>query len=139
MPFPAYPNLRQVIRPYPLASSAAFVEGAVVLLTAGEVDEAGADPAAILGFALHDAGADPDPTEVLVAIATAESTFVLQGTSAPVAADEGVEYGLVKDSSGVWVVDKTDTVNTRVVVEKVYIDREQFEVRVLAANRQFHG
>jgi hypothetical protein len=135
----ARPNLRKTIRSYPLADAAAFLEGAAVLLTAGEVDEAGADPAAILGFALHDAGADPDPGEILVALALEGATFVLQGTSAPVAADEGVEYGLVKDGDGIWVVDKTETVNTRVFVEKVFEDREEFEVRVLAANRQLSG
>lgn len=139
MAFPAYPNLRQVIRPYPLADDAAFVEGAAVVLDAGEVDECDADPTSILGFALHDAGADPDPTVMLVALATPESTFVLQGTSAPVAADEGVLYGLVKDSDGVWTVDKTDTTNVRVIVEKVYIDRAQFEVRVLQEFYQMHG
>jgi hypothetical protein len=137
--FAAYPNIRKVVRRYPLASGASFLEGAFVVLAAGEVDECGADPAAILGTALHDSGADPDTGDMLVALATPESTFVLQGTSAPVAADEGVEYGIAKDGDGIWVVDKTETVNTRVVVEKVYVDREQFEVRVLAANSQIPG
>lgn len=137
--FAAYPNIRKVIRRYPLATGASFLEGALVVAAAGEVDECGADPAAILGVALHDAGADPDTAEVLVALATGESTFVMQGSSAPVAADEGVEYGVAKDGDGIWIVDKTETVNTRVVVEKVYLDREQFEVRVLAANRQISG
>lgn len=132
----ARPNLRKVIREYPLAAGASFIEGAVVTLASGEVNEAGVDPAAILGIALHDAGADPDPTVVLVALATAETTFVMQGTSAPVAADEGVAYGIAKDADGIWVVDKTDVTATRVRVEAVYPDRGEFEVRVLAANRQ---
>lgn len=137
--FPAYPNLRKVIRRYPLATGQTFLEGAAVVLAAGAVSECGADPAAILGFALHDAGADPDTDEILVALASGESTFAMQGTSAPVAGDIGAEYGIVKDADGVWVVDKAETVNTRVVVEKIFTDRAQFEVRVLAANQQLHS
>ena len=135
----ARPNLRKTIRRYPLAAAQTFLEGALVVLANGEVSECGADPAAILGVALHDAGADPDTDEILVALATPEATFVMQGSSAPVAADEGDEYGVVKDGDGIWTVDKTETVNTRLTVEKVYTDRAEFEVRFLAANCQFPG
>ena len=135
--FPAYPNMGRLIRRYPLAASQTFLEGAAVVLDAsGDVAECGADPALILGFACHAAGADPETTNVLVAVAKAESTFILQGTSAFVQADEGDAYGLVKDGDGIWVVDRTDTTATRVRVEKTYIDRAQAEVSVLAANRQ---
>lgn len=137
--FAAYPNLRKVIRRYPLASGASFLEGALVVADEGEVDECGADPDTILGVALHDAGADPDTAEVLVALATPETTFVMQGTSDPVAGDENVEYGVAKDGDGIWVVDKTDEVNVAVYVERVHLDRLEFEVRVLAANRQISG
>lgn len=136
MRFAAYPNIGQRIRQYPIATGETFIEGALVLLNAGEIEECGADPALIAGVALHDAGADPDTSSVLVALASSEGTFVLQGSSAPVAADVGVEYGVAKDADGIWYVDKTDVVATRVVVEKVYLDREQFEVKILRANIQ---
>lgn len=136
MPIAVYPNIGHRIRQYPLADGAEFTEGAAVVLTTGEVDECGADPALILGFALHDAGADPDPSAILVALADANATFIMQGTSAPALTDVGVQYGIAKHADGQWIVDKTDVVAVRVIVEKVYLDREQFEVRVLPANRQ---
>lgn len=141
MRFPVYPNLRKVIRERPLATDAAFLEGALVVTTAGELDECGADPELILGCALHDAGADPDTTICLVALATAESTFVMQGSAAPVEADVGVRYGVAKDADGVWFVDKAKVLEAvqRVVVEDIHPEREQYEVRVLAANRQNPG
>lgn len=139
MPNSVYPNIGHRIRQYPLADGAEFIEGALVVLTAGEVDECGADPALILGTALHDAGADPDPSVLLVALADANATFVMQGTSAPALTDIGVEYGVAKHADGHWIVDKTDVVAPRVVVEKVYLSRAEFEVRVLPANRQLGG
>lgn len=139
--FAAYPNIRKVIREYPLATGAAFKEGALVVLTAGEADECGVDPANILGVALHDAGADPNKGSVLVAVATPESTFAMEGTVAPTAGDVGLERGVAKDADGIWVVDMAETTNTRVVIEKVHLDAvpDRFEVRVLAANRQIPG
>lgn len=140
MRFPVYPNLRKVIRERPLNAAATFTEGALVVTTAGVLNECGADPALILGCALHDAGADPDPTVCLVALATAESTFIMQGNVAPVAADVGASYGITKDADGIWHVDKTKLAAAfRVVVERIYPEREQYEVRVLAANRQNPG
>lgn len=143
MRFPAYPNLRKEIRQYPLAAAQDFIEGAVVLITAGEVSEAAADPLVILGVALHDAGALPDEDKVLVAIGLEGATFVMQGSAAPLPSDEGKEYGITKDADGVWHVDKAKTgAAARVVVEKVYIDgnmRDVYEVRFLAANRQIAG
>lgn len=135
--FPAYPNLGRHIRKYPLAAGASFLEGALVLLDAnGDVAECGADPALILGVALHDAGADPHVSEMLVAVARADSTFVFQGSADPVQADEGDAYGVVKDGDGIWTLDKGEAVNTRLRIEKVYIDRKQYECVILAANRQ---
>lgn len=139
MKFNAYPNIGSRIRKFPLAEDAAFLEGAFVVLTDGLADECGADPALILGIALHDAGADPDTGHVLVAIAHANATFILQGSSDPAEDDVGVAYGIAKDGDGIWYVDKTDVVATRVSVEKIYLTRDQFEVRVLAANFQLLG
>ena len=133
---PAICNKGRQVRDYPLDGAATFVEGAAVLLSGGEVEECGADPAAILGFALHDAGALPNETRVLVALATAEATFWLQGTANPALTDIGAKYGIAKHADGEWVLDKAEAVNTRLSVEDVDLTRNLYEVRVLAANRQ---
>lgn len=140
--FPAYPNLRARIRRYPIATGQTFLEGAFVYLdTNGDLVECGTDPATILGVALHDAGALPETTNCLVACAVDGHTYVMMGSSDPVQADEGIAYGIIKDADGIWTVDKTDTSNTRIRVEKVYTfaSRNQFEVSVLAANVQLPG
>lgn len=135
--FPAYPNQGRHIRRYPLAAAQSFLEGALVVLDAnGDVTECGADPATILGVAMHDAGADPDTGYMLVAVAKADTTFIFQGSAAPVQADEGDAYGVLKDANGIWILDKTEAANTRLRIEKVYIDRAQYECSILAANRQ---
>lgn len=136
MPQPAICNKGRQVREYPIAAGQTFVEGAAVLHVDGEIEECGADPAAILGFALHDAGVDPDPSIVLVALAGPESTFFLAGSSAPLATDVGVDYGIAKHADGEWIVDKTDVLEPRLHVESVDLTRGLFEVRVLGANRQ---
>lgn len=133
---PAIPNQGREIREYILEGTAAFREGAAVVLVDGELEECGADPALIVGFALHDAGALPLTDRCLVAKATDKATFFMEGDSDPVLADTGVEYGIAKDGDGDWYVNTADTVETRVVVEDVDTTRNLYEVRVLAANRQ---
>jgi hypothetical protein len=133
----AYPNVETRIREYPLPAGAAYLQGAAVVLNAGgEAAECGADPALILGFALHAAGADPNTTRMLVALAHATGTFFIQGSSNPVAADKGDSYGIAKDGDGIWVLDKTDAVATRLLIVDVDLTRNLYEVRVLTANRQ---
>lgn len=148
MRFPAYPNQGRTIREYDLATAADFTEGAFVVIAAGEVDECGANPAEILGVALHASGVLPFDGEehgysfegkVLVAVAKSKSTFIMQGSAAPAATDEGVAYGITKDADDVWYVDKAKTgANARVIVERVFVgrNRDQYEVSILPANRQ---
>lgn len=135
----AFANTNESIREYKLPSGAAYLEGAATVLVSGEAAECGADPAAILGFAMHDAGALPNTDRMLVSVAMPDTTFFMEGTRAPLATDVGVKYGIAKDSDGIWIVDCTDTTATRVVVEKVDTTRNFFEVRVLNANRQIAG
>lgn len=139
MRFQAYPNQGRTVREYPLDSYASFIEGAFVLMDGGEVDECGTDPTVILGVGLHDAGALPLEDKILVALAKAKSTFILEGNEAPVQSDEGETYGITRDSDGVWHVDKTKTgSDARVYVERVFIgdNRDQYEVSVLPEYRQ---
>lgn len=138
---------------YPLASGQDFSKGApAVLQTDGTVQEAGADPSAILGFFTSDAaGYDwRDDTfghaNPAVPVALADQVFrgTLEGTY-DAAADIGDEFGLVEDATGYWTVDRTDTANARVVIVDVDDDVEDGDVnvpvtfRVLAANRQVTG
>lgn len=141
---PAVPAKNRQIIQYALDSAQTFKEGAAVLLntTDEEVDECGADPALILGFAEH-AAKDFDGgvrmvegTKVLVALARPGCTFWMSGTTAPVQDDLGKAFGIVKDADSIWVVDKTEVAATRVRVVAIDIDLEIFEVSVLAANQQ---
>lgn len=126
-----------------VAAAATFVAGAAVVLDGSkQVTECGADPASIYGFALFGATAgvskDPqDPTRVLVAKAIEGEKFWMQCSSAPSeATHRNNSYGIAKDADGIWYVDFTDVVNTRLFVHRVDVDRAMVEVSVLAANRQ---
>lgn len=141
-------------RTYPLAASQDFQAGApAVLQNDGTVQEASADPTDILGFFLADA-ADYDwkddtfgfvDPSVPVALADMEFRGTLQGTYSA-SADFDAEYGLVEDATtGYWVVDRSETTTTSVVITGVDDDVEDGDTdvpvtfRVLAANRQVTG
>lgn len=139
---PAFPALNayswdQPAQEYDLAASQTFKLGAAVLLDASEnIAECGADPALILGFALHPAGMHIPATKCLVARASEGQKFFMSGTSNPVKANINQSYGIVKDADGIWVVDITDTTATRLYVHQVDLERNLFQVSVLEANRQ---
>lgn len=122
----------------PLAASQTFKTGAFVYMDgSGNITECGADPATIYGLSEEPAGNEvTDGTKILVGRATEEARWWIQCTSAPAAANRGVSYGIVKGSDGVWLVDFTDTTNTRVYVHQVDTDTNRVEISVLAANRQ---
>lgn len=109
------------------ADAATFKLGALVVSAAGEINECGADPAAILGVALQAVKTSPgwdaanSPTvvtgrqqKVSVAVANRQTVFSapLTNNSAvnivPTQADVHVEYGLTA-YSGEWTVDKNKT------------------------------
>ena len=134
------PNKGRRIRSFPLAAGETYVTGAPVLLdAAGAITEAGADPAVILGFAAEPAvAANLAPSaERLVYVAYPDSTFWMDGTRAPTAADVGDSYELGVDGNGVARVDFTAQVNNRLRIEDIDTTRNRIEVSVLAANRQF--
>lgn len=114
-------------------TSAAIVKGSVLIFTSGEVDIGGADPTPIVGVALEDIETKPgwEPghssqvvtytgrvEEISVAIADASTVFSGAGSSDPVIANVGVSYGIAV-ASGVWTVDITDVVNTRVTITDI--------------------
>lgn len=108
-----------------VAVAAEFKVGAVVFLDGGVVDEAGANPAKILGVATaasdsYDWQKDTQgfvKPSVPVALADEEFRGTLLGTFNR-AADLGTEYGITKHATtGFWVVDKAKTsTNARVHV-----------------------
>lgn len=135
---------------YPLADSQTFKKGAAVLLnTDGKVEECGADPALILGFATADAAdyAWEDDTFGTVApsVPVALATGVFRGTLEGTYDADGhisVDFGVVKDATGYWTVDETDESNVRVLligVDDGVVDGDvnvPCTFTVLPANRQ---
>lgn len=147
MALPAIPQNEPKYRVFTPDAAQVYVEGAVLLVDVdGEVIEAAADPAVILGFALEDAVHvnDPEPNgRRVVAIAHPTATFWIEGRNGsdlavtPALTNIGEAYGLFKEvSDGVWRMDIAETVATRVSIVDIDIDRKLFEVRVLAANQQ---
>lgn len=133
----AEPHFHRKIMQYTVDSAATFKDGAAVLLASDEeIEECGADPAAILGFAAEEATKDPETGKVLVHVADELCTFWMEGDNDPVAGDLNQTYGIAKDADGIWYVDGTDTTNTRVYVHDIDIPRKLYRVSVLAANRQ---
>lgn len=137
--FPALPAFAadQSGQKFTEAASQTFKLGAAVLVDGSQnIAECGADPAAIKGFVAHPAGKNIPATEDLVWVASEGQKFWMSGTSNPVKANINQSYGIVKDADGIWIVDITDTVATRLYVHNVDLDRNLFLVSVLAANRQ---
>ena len=125
------------MREYTEGAAQSFKLGAAVVLDASQfVTECGADPASLIGFAAHPAGKGLPSTKDLVYVASEGQKFWMSGTSNPVYADTNKLYGIVKDANGIWTVDKTDVVNTRVYIHAVDLDRNLYLASVLAANRQ---
>jgi hypothetical protein len=150
---PAYGpgNGTPLIAQFNSTSGSNFEVGAVLVLSSGEVVEAGADPAAgtILGVALAAEDAAPgfsmanQPTVVTwrtrnvpVALANGNifcgrltnnsSTFI-----APVAADIGASYGITA-YSGVYTVDKNKTTTSaRVVIIRIDTDNNKVWFRFI--------
>lgn len=138
-PWPAYNLSGARIAPmrFKMDGSAAFTAGDFVYFD-GEKEVAevsGADPATLLGIAAENAANVIESGYVMVYPFTADNVFAMQGSTAPVITDIDVDYGIV-ESSGVYIVDKTETSNTRVKVVGVDLNRELFFVIVLTANRE---
>ena len=112
-----------------------FRAGAALILDGSQLlDEAGADPITILGFAAEDEdptdalgdtlAVDVHPGKTLVQIAHPGATFLMElhnvpGTQVePAQTDIGVQYGIAPDTdgSGAWIVDRAETVAPAVTV-----------------------
>lgn len=101
----------------------------------------GADPALIAGiFEAGDSAVarllTPD-NKVPIRLLSAKCVVRMGSQVTPAETHVGVAYGIVRDASGNWLVDTTDTVNTRVLVQRVDAAAGAFFVRFLPANLQF--
>lgn len=127
----------------PVDAAASFKVGAAVVLDAQkELTECGADPALIYGFALTEvtAGVSKDPQDTtkahVIKMIEGEKVWMQCSSDPAEATHRNNVYGIAKDADGIWYVDFTDVVNTRVYVHRVDVDRKMVEVSVLDANRQ---
>lgn len=149
-PFPALPNRGRHIREYALVTDEDYAVGAAIVFNAGEIEEAGANPSSILGFAaeesIYEDGEDFNPGRRLVFVAEANSTFWMSigELDSPDIVEVDVAESMIGDTfgitehtdSGIWYVDNDkDAANQRVIVEDIDERRNLVEVRVLAANR----
>jgi hypothetical protein len=134
----------------PLAAAQDFVKGAPAFLDDGAVEEAGTNPAAILGFFTADAAQYDWKEDTLgrvtpavpVALATGVFRGTLKGTFDP--DDIGATFGITRDATtGYWYVDLAkSSSNQRVTL--LGVDDEAVEddidvpctFAVLPANRQ---
>ncbi len=131
-PFPAAnpSNSRVGVQEYALKSAATFNINALVKLTSGEVEEAGGDPAGVLGIAAdpttqslpgHVSGGvlgESSKIGVYVADHDAEFSWPIATGTVPTAANIGVDYGVVK-TSDIWYIDLTDESATVVVITRL--------------------
>jgi hypothetical protein len=140
------------IRELPLAAGATGLKGALMLMDVnGAWATCGADPASIGGIAQSDYGPDTTgfvhtgtknfpPGYLQCAVISDNQPFHARyiGTL-PAAA--GGSFGVVLDSDGLWKVDFTETVNTRLKLVSIEWTASPFnvarvEVVFLAANTQ---
>lgn len=112
----------EAYRTFPLAASQDFAKGAPMVFTSGAntVEEGGADPSPIIGFATAAAsdyeGFDDTFGNVspFMPIALAEGNVfrgTLEATYVEATHVIGFECGLVEDATGYWVLDAADTTN----------------------------
>jgi hypothetical protein len=142
MAIPATPNRgRRIIR-YPIADAETYVEGAPVVLVAGEITECAADPTEVLGLAATPATLEFDPYggDGLVYVAYPDATFLMQGSTDPLPSHVGNVYGIGVDGDGVAFLDIADVTNLVLQVENIYIVGDGpggiFEVSFVGAVRQ---
>lgn len=102
---------------FPEKASATFAEGDLVVTTAGQIDECGADPAKVLGIALK-AKTGTTNSMIPVLVIRPGDVFLMPFLAADTfaVADHGVSYGVTTPSAGRWEVDTAETTADVVVV-----------------------
>ena len=128
-------------------TSATFVAGDLVYFDTADnlIKECGADPALILGFArcsVADRAINPQSL-IPVDIIEPGQVWLMGSATTPSDATLARSYGIVQ-TSGKWLVDTTDTSNTRVTTigyspRTGQVGPEHYAVKFLAANLQGDG
>lgn len=106
------------------AATQTFEKGALVFLSAGYLQECGADPALIMGVASREGqnGATAGLYKNPVYLAHPSTLFLGNldngsGSTTSAATDVGKMYGVAKhSSSGKWYIDSTEVTNKRVII-----------------------
>src|SRR5688572_25648220 len=135
-PWPArWHTGRPRVRQFPLAAGSVFNAGDFLTMNgSSEAEEvAGADPTPLLGLAAENAADVVEAGFVNVYVFDDSWEFAIQCSSAPTAANKNVSYGIIEDGDGIYTLDLTDTVNTRVRVVDVDVQRQLAFGRVIAA------
>lgn len=133
---------------FPVDSAATFLPRALVFMntTDEEIEECGADPALIMGFAgtradqkfLYKSAAGVD--RVIVEVISPEVEYGLCVGAGTLTQDNvGKAYGLAKLASTNWSVDLSDTSATRVTVIGADLVNQIAWVKFLPANLQGDG
>ena len=137
------------IRDFPEAASQSFVTGDLVYLTSNALTVCGADPAAILGFALAPASGTTG-TMIPVWVIKGGHTYLMNvyhatATSATFSDNSGIDtaYEIASYAAGKWVVDISATSSTRgtIIAYESASEKGNIYMRVwfkfLIANLQF--
>ena len=139
-PWPArWHTGRPRVQQFPLAAAQSFRAGDFLTMNgSGQAAEvSGADPTPLLGLAAEDAADVIETGYVNVYVFDDSWEFAIMSSGAdPAAANKSVSYGILEGGDGVYNVDFTDVVNTRIRVNDVDIYRKLCFARVLAAHRQ---
>lgn len=139
-PWPArWFNGRPRVRQFPLPAGQVFKAGDFLTRNASReaVEVSGADPTPLLGIAAEDAANVTESGFVNVYVFDDSWEFAILSAGAdPSIANKNVAYGIIEDADGVYCVDFTDVVNTRIFVHDVDVYRKLCFARVIAAQRQ---
>ena len=120
-----------------LKASETFKAGDFVVLDSNEdvLEASSADQTPLYGMAAENAANVVEAGFVMVHPFTDNLVIAITGDNDPTADDVNQSYGWVEDGDGIYTVDGTDTVNVALYVIGVDTNRNEYFVKVLAADR----
>lgn len=129
---------RPTLGRYVIASGASFIAGD--FLTKNGSDElgevTGTDPTDLFALASEGSSDSIEDGFVMAYELDADHWIGMMGNRDPLVGDVDTEYGIVRNSSGHWLVDLTDTSNVRVIVKAVDLLQKYYYVSVLDVHIQ---
>lgn len=120
-----------------LKSGETFKAGDFVAIDSNEdiLEASSADQTPLYGLAAEDAAEVLESGYVMVYPFTDDMVLAMQGDNDPTADDVNQYYGWVEDGDGIYTVDGTETANVSLYVIGVDTNRDEYFVKVLAADR----